>query len=325
MKYDIVTFGSATLDIFIKSKEFSIKSIRKFVNKKGICFPFASKIDIQDLNFNTGGGGTNTAATFSAQGLKTGFCGKIGNDFAGSEVLKDLNKFKIDTNFVLQTGEAYTNLSIIFSQGGDKTCFVWRQASELLTKNEIPWNELKTNWIYIAPLSGKSSIVFKPLVDFAKKNNIKIFANPGNSQINLGIKRLKPILQKIDILLVNQQEASLLTNISYKKEKKIFKKLDNLIPGIVIMTKGKKGAIVSDGNYIWKAAPSLVAATEKTGAGDAFGSGFLASYIKNQDIEQAFQFAIANANACVQKIGAKQGILKKNQPWKKVKVVKTKF
>ena len=32
---------------------------------------FASKFDVQDIIFTTGGGGTNTAATFAKQGLKT--------------------------------------------------------------------------------------------------------------------------------------------------------------------------------------------------------------------------------------------------------------
>jgi len=311
MKFDIITFGSATLDIFLKTRQFDIKSIKKFITKKGVCFPFGSKVDIKDLYFFTGGGGTNTAAFFALQDLKTGYCGMIGNDFAGQEALQDLKRFKVDTKFVLKTKKAATNLSVIFSWGKDRTAFVWRGASEQLLKTHIPWKNLKTKWFYLAPLSGKLCSIFKPIIDFTYKNNIKVFVNPGNTQIKLGLKKLKPILSKIDILLLNQEEASLLTGIDYKKEKQIFKKLDELVPGIAIMTKGEKGAIVSDGNYLWQAKASKIKVIEKTGAGDAFGSGFLASYIKNQDIEQALQFGIANSVSCIQKPGAKQGFLKR--------------
>ena len=133
-----------------------------------------------------------------------------------------------------------------------------------------------------------------------------------------------PILKKIDILLLNQEEASLLTGISYQKEKQIFKKLDELVPEIAIMTKGDRGAVVSGGNCLYRAGAPKVKVAEKTGAGDAFGSGFLASYIKNQNIEQALQLGIANSTSCIQKIGAKNGLLKKDQSFKKARVLKTK-
>ena len=322
MKYDVITFGSATLDIFLQADEFAIKPIKKFVTKKGVCFPFGSKVDVKNLYFQTGGGGTNVAAFLASQGLKVAFCGEIGDDFAGKEVLKDLKKFKVNCKLIFKTEKVATNLSVIFSFGRERTCFVWRGASEFLTKEKIPWEKLNAKWFYLAPLSGRAAQLFEPLVNFAKEHKIYVFANPGNSQINLGMKVLKPILSKIDILLLNQEEASLLTKIPYQKEKEIFKKLNELVNGIVIMTKGAKGAVVSDGSYLWQARPSKVSVVEKTGAGDAFGAGFLKGFMEKGDIAFSLQLGLANATACIQKIGAKQGFLKKDQPWKKVKVTK---
>jgi len=325
MKYDIITFGSATLDVFLKAEDFLIRPIKEFVNRKGICFPFASKINIKNLCFRTGGGGTNTAATFALWGFKVAYCGRIGDDFAGHEVLKDLKRFKVSRSLVSLTKEKPTNSSIIFSFDRDRTCFVWRGASELLTKEEIPWDKLKAKWFYLAPLSGKLALLFEPLVNFAKEKEISVFANLGNSQINLQMKKLKPILEKIDILLLNQEEASLLTKIPYRKEKEVFAKLDNLIPGIAIMTKGKEGAVVSNGRYLWKTKPLSGPLVEKTGAGDAFGAGFLTGFIQKRDISFAIQLGIANASACLQKTGAKEGLLKKGSLWRKVKVERKKL
>lgn len=325
MKYDIITFGSATRDVFLESLDFLVKEEKRFITGKGICFPFPAKVDIKKIFFATGGGGTNTAVTFANQGLKVAYCGKIGKDAAGKEILKDLARFKIDRKLVLETDKYPTNYSLIFSFREDRTVFVYKGASQFLQKKEIPWKKLKTSWFYLAPLSGKLIFVFDSLVNFAEKNNIRIFANLGNSQIILGIKKLKPLLKKIDILLLNQEEASLLTKIPFQKEKKVFEKLEKLIPGIAIMTKGKKGAVVSDGTYLWQAKSLPVQVTEKTGAGDAFGAGFLANFIKTESMEQALQFGIANAVACMQKIGAKQGLLKKGQVWRKVKVTKKKL
>ena len=322
MKYDVITFGSATLDIFVRSKNFWLKKEKKFATGQGVCFPFPSKVDLEDVVLTTGGGGTNTAATFANQGFKVAYCGKIGEDLMGEKLIKELERLGVDTKFVFKTCEKPSNCSIIFSLEHDRTCFVWRGASELLKKKEIPWNELRTKWFYLAPLSGKLANLFSPLVNFAKENKIKIACNLGNSQINLGEKILKPILSKVDILILNQEEASLLTQISYQKEKEVFKKLDELIPGIAVMTKGRRGVVVSDGKYLFEAGALPVKYVEKTGAGDALGSGFLTGFIQKQDVSYAIQLGIANATACIQEIGAKAGLLKKGQSWLKVKVKK---
>ena len=319
--FDIITFGSATHDIFLQSKTFKIIGEKKFITGKGLCLSLGQKIEIKDIYFSTGGGGTNTATTFASQGFKTAYCGLVGDDAAGEEVIKDLKKFKIDTRFVLKTKKKPTNLSVILSSDGqERTILVYRGASEELTKNKVPWSQLKAKWFYLAPLSGKLCGLFETLVDFAQKNKIKVMANPGNSQLNLPQQTLKRILKKIDILVLNQEEASLLTKISYQQEEEIFKKIDELSPGITIMTKGPAGVVVSDGNYLYQAEPLKVKVVDRTGAGDAFAAGFLSGLIQSGQIVYAIQLGIANSSACLQKIGAKNGLLKKNQKWSKVKV-----
>ena len=89
--YDIITFGSAAKDIFVKPKKLTVlKYDKDFSTNEGICFPLGSKIDVEEIQFNTGGGGTNAAATFSKQGFKTAFCGAIGTDLAGQDIIKSL-------------------------------------------------------------------------------------------------------------------------------------------------------------------------------------------------------------------------------------------
>ena len=126
----------------------------------------------------------------------------------------------------------------------------------------------------------------------------------------------------MEILILNQEEASLLTKIPYRGKKAIFKKLDELVHGICIMTKGSGGAVVSDGKHLYRAQAIKVKLTDSTGAGDSFNSGFLSAYIRTNSIESAVQLGIANSAACLRKLGAKEGLLKKGQKWPKVEVVK---
>lgn len=322
--FDIITFGSATQDIFISSKKFLPKKGKIFTTGKGIFLDAGAKIEAENIFFASGGGGTNTAATFAKQGFKVSYCGMVGNDCFGNLTAQELKKWKIDTGFLKKTDKKPTNTSVFLTYPGkDRTILVYRGASDILSKRDIPWQKIKnTKYFYLAPFAGKLANLTENLVDFAKKNKIKIALNPGYNQLTLPRKVLERILAKVDILILNREEASLLTKIPYQKEKEIFQKLDKLVEGICIMTKGKDGAVVSDGRYLFRA-PSLgFKGIDATGAGDSFGAGFVAGMIKKNNIVYAIQLAMANSSFNIKKFGAKEGILEKRQKWPKVKVIK---
>jgi sugar/nucleoside kinase (ribokinase family) len=69
---------------------------------------------------------------------------------------------------------------------------------------------------------------------------------------------------------------------------------------------------VSDGKKRYSAGVPEAPVIDRTGAGDAFGSGFVSGFIQsNGDIEYAIQLGTANATSVVEDFGAKTGILKK--------------
>ncbi len=328
--YDIITFGSATKDIVVKPKNLtSLKynppspRLRRGEEKQQVCFAFGSKIDIEEIAFNTGGGGTNTAATFALQGFKTAFCGVVGQDLSGQELINELKSLKIDTKFVFKTEKKATNHSIVIlgNLKEDRTILAYRGAAELLEKSQIPFNKLKTKWLYLAPLSGELCKSFEDLVNFAYEQKIKIVVNPGMAQLSL--PHFVDIAKKIDVLILNQEEASFLTKIPYEQEKEIFEKIDQMCPGVVIMTKGGEGVTVSDNTHLYSAIPpkdrNII---DTTGAGDAFGSGFISEFMKSGDIEKSIQLGMANAVGCLSQIGAKNGLLKKGEEFERVQVFK---
>lgn len=325
--FDIITFGSATQDIIATPKNLTVLQYNKkdSPSKEGVCFPIGSKIELEDIKFYSGGGATNTAAVFALQGFKTAFCGAIGQDISGKEIINELKQLKVNTGFVLKTNKKLTNHSIVISGSNkDRTILAYRGAAELMSNNDIPWRKLKTKWIYLAPLSGLLCDNFEDIVNFAFKNKIKIAVNPGIAQLSLPKEKLKNIFNKVNVLILNQEEASFLTKISYENENEIFKKIDQICSGVAVMTKGGEGVVVSDGKYLYKAKPlperKIV---DTTGAGDSFASGFISDYIKyNGDIEKAIQLGMANSTACLAEFGAKNGLLKKGQKFKRVNVIR---
>ncbi len=88
--YDIITVGSSTIDAFAKvdSELVKIKTIHH--TEELIAYPSGSKILIKELNFQTGGGGTNSAVALSRLGLKVALIGKLGRGSNSVLILKSL-------------------------------------------------------------------------------------------------------------------------------------------------------------------------------------------------------------------------------------------
>lgn len=323
--FDIITIGTATRDAFVKSPAFKIIKSSKFITGEAECFALGSKIEVPEIIFTTGGGATNAAVTFGRQGLKTACAVRIGNDLSGRSVIENLKNEKVNAAFIQKDAKKMTAYSILLlAPSGERTVLVYRGASENFDLKKLLKEFPKTKWVYLAPLGGRAAEIFKPLVDFCFKNKIKIAANLSAAQIKVGIKKLVPILNKIDVLILNQEEASYLTGISYKNENEIFKTLDDATRGIVVMTKGPKGVSISDGKIKIKAGIfKEKKSADRTGAGDAFGSGFLAGLIQKtaakkfaygkDDLKYALRLGAANATSVIEHIGAKEGILAKKE------------
>ena len=321
---DVVTFGSATRDIFARSQEFRIIDNPEFLTGRALAMEAGGKIYIEKLVFATGGGGTNCAATFAQQGLKTAYAGLVGDDEAGKNIIGELKQLGAATKFVKKSQKFKTSQSIVLSAPDkERSILVYEGACHQLGEDDIPWNKIKkTQWFYISGLSGEASKVFAPLVNFAAANKIKLAINPGHDQLTKDLEILKNLLGKIDILLVNQEEASLITGLDFQNEEAVFEKFDELVSGIAVMTKGKDGVAVSDGKNIYRAGIPESSYVDRTGSGDAFNSGFVSVIIRGGGVEEAIQFGTANATATIQQIGAKNWLLKKGEwgRWKKVQV-----
>jgi sugar/nucleoside kinase (ribokinase family) len=323
MKKDIITFGAGSEDIYLISKGFSGLSGEKIDVGKKICLKIGSKTDFDEIIFRTGGGGTNVAATFKKQGFNVAWCGMVGKDYAAEKIIKELKEKGIDVSLISRTDKKPTNRSVILAASGkERTILVYRGASGELKKESIPWNKLDAKWFYVAPLSGRTALLTEDIIDFAKKKKAKVAANLGSSQLSLSQAQLKRILKKIDVLILNRQEASFLTKLPYQKEKEVFKRLDKMVEGICIMTKGRDGVVASDGKYLYSAPAPKIEFTDSTGAGDSFSSGFVSGLIKKNDIVFAVQLGMANSVSCLKKWGAKEGLLSRNQLFSKVKVKK---
>lgn len=326
MQLDVITIGTATRDAFLKSREFKRISTPEYQSGEGLCLPSGAKVEVDDIIFATGGGATNSAVTFARQGYHTACVCKVGDDISGREVIANLKSEGVSTVFAVQDENLKTAYSILLlSDSGERTILVYRGASEHFETSDINLRTLQAKWFYIA---GSIPVkIVDAVLDQAKEIGAKTAINPSRSQLKLGLKGFGETLKKIDILIINREEGAYLTGVDYKKEDKIFKILDEYVKGIVILTDGSKGSLVSDGKNIYKAGIyKEQKAVDRTGSGDAYGAGFVSGLIEDEkNIERAIMLASANAASVVESIGAKTGIIsredfEKSPRWKKIKI-----
>ena len=320
--FDIITIGSATRDVFLNMSA-------KWSHKDGTgqlaeSLPLGAKIEVEKIFLTTGGGGTNSAVTFARQGLKTACIGVVGNDLNGQEILAELAKEGVSTEFFQKHSDDLTAYStILVDPSGERTVLSYKGEGQHFEVVKIPMSELQAKWLYLNSLGGHYDLL-EAIVRHAADNNMKIATNPGGKEIAHGLEKMKPILVHMDIYLTNKEEGEQLLGLSDKSSEEVATELKKYVKGIVSVSDGHNGVFVIDteGNKYSAGVPDSPV-VERTGAGDAFGSGFTAEYIRSENIEKSIQFGTANASSVVTQHGAKAGILKKGDwgQWPLVDVI----
>lgn len=332
---DVITIGSAIRDVFVAPEGDEVLTSAKFPTGEGLCLPLGAKLRIDHLDITLGGDALNTAVTFARRGFKTATIAKVGADATGKEIAERLAAEGVSTRFLLRDKKLQTAYSIILlADNGDRTVLTYGGATRNFGPADLPWQQLKPKWFFVTHLSEKSAAVFPRLLRHAKRVGAKIAVNPGKTQLTMPLSKIKPLLNMIDVFVVNREEASYLTRVPYAEEEKIFGRLDSWVKGLVVMTDGPKGVTVSDGTTRWKAGVLKERKiVDRTGAGDSFGSGFVAGLIEAggglsprarrggtvppehapEAIRHAIQVGSANATSVVETIGGNAGALRKDQ------------
>lgn len=326
MPYDIITIGSAFKDVYLFSKKFRVLKNARMITGEMECFAFGTKIELDDVHFEIGGGAVNTAATFSNQGFKAGCLARIGQDSAGEDVKKYLRERGIGDLLVYDKKRRTAQSVVFLAPNGERTILVYRGAAHEYKTSDIPSAITKTKWLYVTSLAGKLDVL-KKILRLATSRGVKVALNPGKLEVQAR-GRLAPLLKYVDVLNVNDEEASILAGMTPDDEKKYLSALRRMCPGIIVVTKGSRGSSVLLNDILYRGIIKPVKAVDTTGAGDAFGSGFVAGIIRfHGDIVKSLQLASNNAAGEVKQLGAKNGIVGRQGPWRNVQlsIVKNTF
>lgn len=304
-KTKILTIGKTVQDVFLTSEEFDPHKEGKMMYTH---LPLGLKMEVEDVTFSTGGNAGNVAVTLARQGLDVSYMWTLGHDPASETILRELDHEGIDTSHVVQKDHYQAGYStILIATNGERTILNHRGVSTTSRGTDLDLSAIDdADWVYPTSLANGGIDLLRKIVDHAEKVGTKVMLNPAGPELAEPDK-LKVLLESVDILCVNKEEMQQLVH-GETMEELVHHGL-NLVP-VVIVSDGPRGVVASDGKTIVKAGMYQdVKVVDRTGAGDAFASGFLSQWILGKSLKDCIIFASANSTSVVQYIGAKTGIL----------------
>lgn len=315
---DIISIGNSVRDVmFYTNRMQSIRNPRRDpLVQRLLCVEYGAKIRSEEVYFLFGGGGSNTAVNFAGLGLRTGIITAVGNDLDGNAIIDHLHKKHVDTRLITRDKLQRTGFSFLTvdQQSGEHTVFVYYGAAQTLRITPAILRQ-KTEWYY---LSSINALTWKQSLRQLCITDRKIAWNPGGLQLHSGYRGLKPYLPSITVFILNADEARELILTHGRSRTGSIEHMANTIqswgPHLVMITDGRAGSWVSDGHDVFFYKPPQDHPKDTAGAGDSFGSSFVAGYIRYEgDINKALRLATLNATYNVHVIGAQEGLLKWSQ------------
>lgn len=299
----IVSVGSVVQDVFLRSQAFTPhKEGNDYVEE----FKLGEKYEVDDVIFSTGGGASNAAVTFSRQGFHSTFIGKVGNDALGRMIMDELHTDHVETGHVhivdgLQSGYS----TLLLSPTGERSILVFHGGSTDFEPADFDMTHLDADWMYLSTFTGNYDVL-EHLLQSAQQKGIKVAFNPGKGEL-ADLHKLRSILPYLTILSLNKEEMQQLYHGETPAD--LVRAAHADVPYVVV-TDGPKGVAATDGQKVCIAGMyEDVPVLDRTGAGDAFSSGFTAMIALGESLEKAITFGSANSTSVVQTIGAKVGIL----------------
>ncbi len=306
MTVDVLCVGNAVVDALLTLQD---QDPHYRLENGELCIRAGEKLLTKHSQFSIGGGACRVAIGLSRLGFKTTVCAEVGTDEFAQRILTTLQQEHVDLSN-LKITEGQTSFTVGINFLSDRTLFT----SLVKRENTFLLDAVSTTFVYLGSLGQAWEAAYAGAVTHAKKTKAQLVFNPGPTQFAAGVSTFKHILPDTAILFVNKQEAQEITQKEDADPKTLVSLLKKMGPQTVVVTDGKEGSYAQDGtgetiklgNY-----PTTV--IEKTGAGDAYVSGFLAAILKKASLSDAMLWGTCSASSVISNASAHEGLVTEEQ------------
>ncbi len=307
---DVLSVGDVVTDAFIKLLD-DRAGVQETEQGPILSMPFGMKVPYDHAEILPAvGNAPNAAVNFAKLGFNSGLVSNVGHDAAGREIIHTLEKADVETHLVRINSRKVSNYHYVLWYKNERTILIRHEEYDYhwphLKPKEIP------KWIYFSSISKHALDFHDDLVEWLEKHpEVKLAFQPGTFQMEAGVKRMKHVYARSEVVAVNREEAALITGGNHDDIHELLDKVHELGPKVVLISDGPKGSYACDGERRFKMPiyPDPGPPVERTGAGDAFTSTFVAAIMKGNTVDGALQWAPISSMNVVQHVGAQAGLL----------------
>lgn len=303
----IVSLGSALQDIYLVDRD-DLEPTQIGENAIFGKVLVGHKVDIDRISYEVGGAGVNSSITFARHGHEAILLANLARDEAGSLIIRKLDNEGVDNSYINFITRKSTGTSVILldSRSGERTILTYRGTSEQFGNiSEKDLELISPDWLYVSTLRGDLEALER-FFKKARELKVRVMFNPGVKELAKP-KELLRLLKYVDVLILNKSEAAeIVTGVTLAE---LLYHLQNYTK-VTIITDGPMGGIATDGEETYRfGLYEDIKPKDATGAGDAFGAGFLAHYAEGKSFRSSLMFASANSTSVVAMLGANRGVL----------------
>lgn len=304
---DILTIGDSSIDVTLHVNKVDEKTTTS--GDAEICFIHGTKIPVESLTTSIAGNAINVGVGCNYLGLKTSIYTEMGDDENGERIIKELTKLGINTKYCIKNIGTPTDIHSIIVYNKERTIFSYHGKRNYIIKD---WEKPKL--LYYTSIGDGFQSFQDELIKYIKSNKgMGIVFNPGTYQLKAGVESLKNFMEVADILILNMEEAAKI--VGEKPLPEIHIDLQKLGPKLTVITDGGKGVSAFDGQNLvsLNAFDDGSPIVDKTGAGDAFSSGFVSAIFHKRPLREALAWGVVNAKGEISVAGTDTGLYTKDK------------
>lgn len=304
---DFLAIGDTTTDAFIRIAQAHVHQNAAEPDAE-LCLINGAKIPYEFVKVVPAvGNSANAAVAASRLGLRSALLADVGDDDHGREDIEALRQNGVDTQFIRVHAGKSSNYHYVLWHKAERTILIKHEEFPYA----LPAIE-EPRWIYFSSVGEHSLPYHAEIARYLSAHpGVRFAFQPGTFQIKLGYETLKDLYARTEVFFCNKEEAELILHIQSDNAGELAQEMSKRGPKISVVTDGPNGAYVFDGSATWFMPPYPDPAPpyERTGAGDAFASTFTSALALGLGVEDALRWGPVNSMSVVQKIGAQEGLL----------------
>lgn len=289
-----------------KNKDLKIVGIGACVMDTLVTVPNFPKEDtkMRAISSKAAGGGPTATGLVAASklGVPTGFMGVLAQDNGGSFLLEDFRKYGVDTSQVeIKAGyRSFTSTIWLAKDNATRTCVFDKGNLPPLTLDAAKCKAIAEAQILM--IDGNEMDVAEEACKVAGKNETKVLYDCGG--LYQGVERLL----KLTDVMIPSEEFSLGHTGCDTVEEAAVKLYEMYQPEVVVITCGKEGGILYDGQEMVHYPAFIVDAVDTNGSGDVFHGAFAAAMVKGYSYKNCCIFASAVSAIKCTGFGARESV-----------------